>query len=80
MSPSKDRVVVTRNVNRDASGVTVRSGHTVHLGAAVGRVDHVSRGYAKVHWISGAGTWEPCSRLTVQRALGRVLRRRGVLA
>lgn len=66
--------------NKDRAGVVIHTGHTVHLGAAIGRVEAVKRGRATVHWISGAETSEACSRLTVQRSLGRVVRRRGVLA
>lgn len=64
--------------NRDQSGIVVRSGHTVHLGAAVGRVEHVTRDWASVHWVSGSTSWVACSRLAVQRALGRIQPVRGV--
>lgn len=62
--------------NKDRFGVIVHTGHTVHLGAAIGRVVAVRKGYATVHWISGAETTESCSRLTVQRAIGRVKKHR----
>lgn len=62
--------------NKDRAGVVIHHGHTVHLGAAVGRVESVHKGYACVHWISGLETTEPCSRLTVQRAVGRVVKHR----
>lgn len=68
--------VTVRPANVDAAGFTVRSGHTVHLGAAVGRVESVDRGYAVVHWISGCDTSVACSRLTVQRSLGRIVKRK----
>lgn len=58
--------------NRDQAGIVVRSGHTVNLGASVGLVEHVNRDWAAVHWVSGATSWVACSRLTVNRALGRL--------
>lgn len=62
--------------NKDCAGVVVMRGHTVHCGSAIGRVESVLKGEALVHWISGAETFEPCSRLTVQRAIGRVKKKR----
>lgn len=62
--------------NKDRAGVVVHTGHTVHLGSCVGRVEKVCKGRAIVHWISGAETEESCSRLTVQRAIGRVKKHR----
>lgn len=63
--------------NRDQSGMVVRSGHTVRLGASVGRVLSVAKGSASVHWISGADTFERTTRLVVNRTLGRVQPPRG---
>ena len=63
--------------HRDQSGMVVRSGHTVRLGASVGRVLSVAKGSASVHWISGADSRVPCSRLVVNRMLGRVQPARG---
>lgn len=64
--------------NRDQSGMVVRSGHTVRLGASVGRVLAVRKGLAEVRWISGVVSHPECSRLTVNRMLGRVQSPRGV--
>lgn len=58
--------------NRDQSGTVVRTGHTVHMGAATGLVTACGKGRAQVRWISGVQSTHDCQRLQVVRHLGRV--------
>lgn len=58
--------------NRDCTGMLVRTGHTVRLGASAGLVTAVAKGSAMVRWISGVESMHDCSRLSINRALGRI--------